>query len=174
VIYVLYTIHVLVCVFLILVVLLQQGKGADLSVFGGGSTQTAFGSRGATTFLHKLTVASFVIFVLTTLAIGIPQFGGSGSVLRGAAGGKGAAGARKTPATAPGRQAPGAPGAAPKAVPAGPAGVPAAPAGQGKVPAPAAPAGQGGAPPPPKAPAPAAPGAPAGGAPPPKAPGSSR
>ena len=55
-IYLLYAIHVLVCVFLILVVLLQQGKGADLSVFGGGSTQTAFGARGATTLLHKLTV----------------------------------------------------------------------------------------------------------------------
>jgi preprotein translocase subunit SecG len=163
VIYVLYTIHVLVCVFLILVVLLQQGKGADLSVFGGGSTQTAFGSRGATTFLHKLTVASFVIFVLTTLAIGIPQFGGGGSVLRGATAGKGAAGARKTPATAPGRQAP---AAAPKAVPARPAGVPA------PVAAPGAPAGQGeaAAAPKAKAPASAAPGAPTGGAPPPKAP----
>ena len=71
----LYTIHVLVCIFLILVVLLQQGKGADLSVFGGGSTQTAFGARGATTLLHKLTVGSFIVFTLTTLAIGIRQAG---------------------------------------------------------------------------------------------------
>ncbi len=70
-IYVLYAIHVIVCLFLILVVLLQQGKGADLSVFGGGSTQTAFGARGATTLLHKLTVTSFVVFVVTTLAISI-------------------------------------------------------------------------------------------------------
>jgi preprotein translocase subunit SecG len=85
VIYLLYTVHVLVCVFLILVVLLQQGKGADLSPFGGGSTQAAFGARGATTFLHKLTVASFIVFVLTTLAIGIPQFGGTGSVVKGMA-----------------------------------------------------------------------------------------
>jgi preprotein translocase subunit SecG len=73
VIYLLYTIHVIVCVFLILVVLLQQGKGADLSVFGGGSTQTAFGARGATTLLHKLTVISFAVFVLTTLLIGVPR-----------------------------------------------------------------------------------------------------
>lgn len=72
-IYLLYAIHVIVCIFLILVVLLQQGKGADLSVFGGGSTQAAFGARGATTLLHKLTVASFVVFILTTLLIGIPQ-----------------------------------------------------------------------------------------------------
>ena len=72
-IYVLYTIHIIVCIFLILVVLLQQGKGADLSVFGGGSTQAAFGSRGATTLLHKLTVISFIVFILTTLLIGIPE-----------------------------------------------------------------------------------------------------
>lgn len=72
-IYLLYTVHVIVCVFLILVVLLQQGKGADLSVFGGGTTQAAFGARGATTLLHKLTVISFAIFILTTLLIGIPQ-----------------------------------------------------------------------------------------------------
>ena len=51
-IYLLYTIHVIVCIFLILVVLLQQGKGADLSVFGVGSTQAAFGARGATTLLQ--------------------------------------------------------------------------------------------------------------------------
>lgn len=75
----LYTIHVLVCIFLILVVLLQQGKGADLSVFGGGSTQTAFGARGATTLLHKLTVGSFIVFTLTTLAIGIREAGPGGA-----------------------------------------------------------------------------------------------
>jgi len=107
VIYLLYTVHVLVCVFLILVVLLQQGKGADLSVFGGGSTQTAFGARGATTFLHKLTVASFIIFVLTTLAIGIPQLGGAGSVMKGAASaGKGTTGNRALPRPKPAPAAP--------------------------------------------------------------------
>lgn len=69
----LYTIHVLICFFLIAVVLLQQGKGADLSVFGGGATQTAFGARGAATVLHKMTVISFVLFILTTLGIGVYQ-----------------------------------------------------------------------------------------------------
>jgi preprotein translocase subunit SecG len=78
VIYFLYTVHILVSIFLILVVLLQQGKGADLSVFGGGTTQTAFGARGATTLLHKLTVASFVIFTLTTLSIGLVKAGPEG------------------------------------------------------------------------------------------------
>jgi len=69
VIYLLYALHVLLCVFLILVVLLQQGKGADLSVFGGGATMTAFGARSATTLLHRLTVGGFVGFVLTTMLI---------------------------------------------------------------------------------------------------------
>ena len=46
------TVYVIICFFLILVVLLQQGKGADIAgAFGGGSSQTAFGARGATTFL---------------------------------------------------------------------------------------------------------------------------
>jgi len=80
--YVLYTIHVVICLFLIMVVLLQQGKGADLSVFGGGGTQTAFGARGAATLLHKLTVFSFVGFIFTTIGIGFLKSGGtSGSVM---------------------------------------------------------------------------------------------
>jgi len=62
--------HTIICLFLILVVLLQQGKGADLSVFGGGSTQAVFGARGAATLLHKLTVAGFVGFIITTIGIG--------------------------------------------------------------------------------------------------------
>lgn len=76
-IYLLYTIHIVISLFLIAIVLLQQGKGADLSVFGGGATQTAFGARGATTLLHKLTVSAFVGFILTTLAIGFLQAGGT-------------------------------------------------------------------------------------------------
>lgn len=81
--YVLVPLHIIICIFLILVVLLQQGKGADLSVFGGGSTQTAFGARGATTLLHKLTVTSFVLFIVTTMLIGIFQSDSGGSLLRG-------------------------------------------------------------------------------------------
>ncbi len=78
-IYIVYAIHVVICLFLILVVLLQQGKGADLSVFGGGTTQAAFGARGAATILHKMTVAGFVGFILTTMAIGFLQTGSSQS-----------------------------------------------------------------------------------------------
>ena len=83
-IYLLYTLHVIICLFLILVVLLQQGKGADLSVFGGGSTMAAFGARSATNLLHRLTVGAFVAFILTTL--GIAYFKGhveGSSVMRG-------------------------------------------------------------------------------------------
>jgi preprotein translocase subunit SecG len=73
VIYLLYALHVVLCLFLILVVLLQQGKGADLSVFGGGATMTAFGARSATTMLHRMTVGAFVGFVVTTMAIAYMQ-----------------------------------------------------------------------------------------------------
>lgn len=71
IIYLLYTVHVMICLFLILVVLLQQGKGADLSVFGGGATQAAFGPRGGASLLHKLTVGAFVAFIVTTISIGL-------------------------------------------------------------------------------------------------------
>ncbi|HXU30374.1 MAG TPA: preprotein translocase subunit SecG [Thermoanaerobaculia bacterium] len=97
-IYLFYTVHIIVCVFLILVVLLQQGKGADLSVFGGGATQTVFGARGATTLLHKLTVSSFIIFIFTTLAIAVVQRREAGSsVMKGVAAKTGAT--KTAPAT---------------------------------------------------------------------------
>lgn len=105
-IYLLYALHVLVCIFLILVVLLQQGKGADLSVFGGGSTQTAFGSRGATTLLHKLTVGSFIVFILTTLLIGLPTIRRSGTVMDDV---ESSAPAASTPADTPAEPSPTAP-----------------------------------------------------------------
>lgn len=81
-IYLIYTVHIVVCIFLILVVLLQQGKGADLSVFGGGSTQTVFGARGAATFLHKMTVFGFIAFTLTTISIGLLSGSATSSVFR--------------------------------------------------------------------------------------------
>ena len=81
-IFVLYTLHIIVCLFLILVILLQQGSGADLSVFGGGSTQAAFGARGATQVVHKLTVWGFIAFILLTLTIAVMQGGATGSIVR--------------------------------------------------------------------------------------------
>lgn len=62
--------HVLVCLVIILVVLLQRGKGAEIgAVFGGGASSTVFGSRGAGNFLTKITVASAVIFMITSLSL---------------------------------------------------------------------------------------------------------
>ena len=81
--YIIYTIHVVICLFLIMVVLLQQGSGADLSVFGGGATQTAFGARSATNLLHKLTLAGFVGFILTTIAFGFLKSDSSASSVMG-------------------------------------------------------------------------------------------
>ncbi len=64
--------HVGVCVFLILVVLLQTGKSADLAgAFGGGGSQTALGSRGAATILTKLTTTAAVLFMVTSLTLAI-------------------------------------------------------------------------------------------------------
>ncbi len=74
--------HVIISIFLILVVLVQQGKGADLAgAFGGGGSQTAFGARGATTLLHKLTTAFFVLFVLTSISLAILQAHPRGSIM---------------------------------------------------------------------------------------------
>jgi preprotein translocase subunit SecG len=66
-------IHIVACLFLIGVVLLQQGKGSDLASAFGGGTQTVFGARGSVTLLHKLTTAGFVIFILTSIFLGIFQ-----------------------------------------------------------------------------------------------------
>ena len=67
--YVVPVIHVLACLFLIVVVLLQTGKGADMgAVFGGGS-QTLFGSGGAGNFLTKLTTGMAIAFMATSLIL---------------------------------------------------------------------------------------------------------
>jgi preprotein translocase subunit SecG len=76
-------VYVVVCVFLILVVLLQQGKGADIAgAFGGGGTQTAFGARGATTLLHKLTTGAFVAFILISLVLTVLESRPRSSVIK--------------------------------------------------------------------------------------------
>lgn len=62
-------IHVLTCLFLIAVVLLQQGKGADMGAVFGGSSQTLFGSSGAGNFLTRLTTGMAVMFMVTSLTL---------------------------------------------------------------------------------------------------------
>ncbi len=65
-------IHIIVSVFLILVVLLQTGKRADLAgAFGGGGSQTAFGPRSAATWLSKATTGAAVVFMLTSLSLAV-------------------------------------------------------------------------------------------------------
>ncbi len=119
--------YVFICFFLILVVLLQQGKGADIAgAFGGGGTQTAFGARGATTLLHKLTTGAFIGFIAIALLLTVLGARPRSSVIK------------SLPAKASTRKAP-APGAS-----GGKAAVPAAPAPQApsqQAPAPKQPAG---------------------------------
>ena len=67
---VLTTLHVIVCIFLVAVVLLQRGKGAEIgAVFGGGASSTVFGSRGAGNFLTKLTTGSAIVYMITSLTL---------------------------------------------------------------------------------------------------------
>ena len=64
--------YIVVCLFLILVVLLQQGKGADVAAaFGAASSQVAFGPRGTVTLMHKLTTGSFVLFVALCIGLSV-------------------------------------------------------------------------------------------------------
>jgi preprotein translocase subunit SecG len=63
-------VHVAVCLALIAIVLLQQGKGADIgAAFGGGASQTVFGGRGAGSFLSKLTTGAAIVFMITSLTL---------------------------------------------------------------------------------------------------------
>lgn len=80
--------HVIVCLFLIGVVLIQQGKSADLAgAFGGQGSQTAFGPRGAANLLTKLTTWGAVLFMLisVSLTVLLARSSGDHSVLSGAA-----------------------------------------------------------------------------------------
>src|ERR1700733_15388479 len=70
--YLMLGIHIIVCIFLIIVVLLQSGKAADLAgAFGGMGSQTAFGPRGSATLLSKATTISAVLFMVTSLSLSI-------------------------------------------------------------------------------------------------------
>ena len=85
-IYLLVFIHIVVCFFLIGVVLLQTGKSADLAgAFGGQGSQTAFGPRGASNLLTKLTTYSAIVFMFTSIGLTIllSRSSGDHSVLQG-------------------------------------------------------------------------------------------
>jgi preprotein translocase subunit SecG len=81
--YLLYGIYVLACLFLILVVLLQSGKGGDVAAaFGGAGSQTAFGPRGAQKPLEKATIITAIVFMLLALIFSLPGVTGERSVVR--------------------------------------------------------------------------------------------
>lgn len=63
-------VHVIVCIFLIVIVLLQHGKGADMGAsFGGGSGKTVFGTEGPLPLLNKITTTSAIVFMLTSVTL---------------------------------------------------------------------------------------------------------
>ncbi|MBN2061422.1 MAG: preprotein translocase subunit SecG [Deltaproteobacteria bacterium] len=67
--YLIILVHVIVCLALIMIVLLQQGKGAGMGAAFGGSSQAVFGSTGAAPFLTKVTAAAAIVFMLTCLSL---------------------------------------------------------------------------------------------------------
>jgi preprotein translocase subunit SecG len=72
--FVLVTLHVIICALLIAVIMLQSGEAADLAgAFGGAGSQTAFGPRGAATFLSKATTWCAIMFMLTSMALTMHQ-----------------------------------------------------------------------------------------------------
>jgi preprotein translocase subunit SecG len=106
-------IHVAVCVFLILVILLQAGKGGGMAgLGGGGASQTVFGGRGSQTLLGKVTSAFAAIFMITSLTLAYQASKTASVVERGGAApfapAPGAP-APSAPAQAPAQQAPAAP-----------------------------------------------------------------
>jgi preprotein translocase subunit SecG len=110
-------IHILVCFFLIFIVLIQSGKGAELGAAFGGSSQTLFGARGAATLFSKLTTIAAVVFMITSLTLAVITSKGTSVV-------------RKVPVTEQRKAIPPAPGAGP--VQGQPSQQPAAPAAPSK------------------------------------------
>ena len=84
--YVTAAIYILVCLVLMLVILLQQGKGGDIAnAFGGGGSQAAFGARSGATVLSRATSILAVLFIVGALVLGIIGQRGPGSVVGGRA-----------------------------------------------------------------------------------------
>lgn len=131
--YVLIPLYVIICLFLILVVLLQQGKGADIAgAFGASSSQTTFGPRGATTVFERITTWAFVGFAVLAISISIlQQRSAKTSVMKGVESKKSAPAAPAPAKSAPAPAAPKAPAEAAPETPKAPA---------AEAPAPAAPA----------------------------------
>ena len=122
------TVHIVVSIMLIIAVLLQSGKGADMgAVFGGAGSQALFGSAGPADFLNKATRVLVVVFMITSLTLGFSTLKKpSQSIMQKAATSAPAAPAKSAPAGVPQQAAPAAP--LPAAAPSAPSAPPAAPA----------------------------------------------
>jgi preprotein translocase subunit SecG len=84
--YLVEALYVIVCLVLMLVILLQQGKGGDIAnAFGGGSSQAAFGARAGATVLSRATTVAAVLFIVGALVLGLIGKSGPGSVIGGRA-----------------------------------------------------------------------------------------
>ena len=120
--FMLVTLHIIICALLIVVIMLQSGEAADLAgAFGGAGSQTAFGPRGAATFLSKATTWCAIMFMLTSMALTMHQNSTAAST-----GSSVLQQFSKTSKSAPAVPAPTSPASAPAPAPAIPA--PAAPA----------------------------------------------
>ncbi len=98
--YLVTALYILVCVVLLMVILLQQGRGGDIaSAFGGSGSQTAFGARAGATLLTRITTVTAILFMLGAVVLGVLwQRGGGGSSIM--------SGQGPAPASAPARPAP--------------------------------------------------------------------
>lgn len=120
-------IHIIVCIALIMIVLLQTGKGADMgAAFGGGASQTLFGTTGASTFLSKATTAAAIIFMLTSLTLAYMGSNRSASSLIKEQPAPAEKATESIPEALPGGDATAAPAASDQAQPAAPESAPAA------------------------------------------------
>ena len=110
--YILYTLFILSCVVLVVVILLQPGKADAGALFSNTLSSTAFGPRGTASLLAKITIGAAVAFMLIALALGLPILSGSRSVLQSVP--ESAPVATPTPTPAP-QTSPAAPAASPAA-----------------------------------------------------------
>jgi preprotein translocase subunit SecG len=124
------TLHVLVCFLLVIVVMLQSGTAADLAgAFGGAGSQTAFGPRGAATFLSRATTWCAIVFMMTSMALSVKRAGPDAAAI----------GSLLEHTETPAQSTPSAPAKAPASTPAPAPTTAPAPASQSAPAAPAAP-----------------------------------
>jgi preprotein translocase subunit SecG len=111
--YILYSLFILSCIILVVVILLQPGKADAGALFSNTLSSTAFGPRGTASLLAKITIGAAAAFMLIALTLGLPLLSGSRSVLQSQP--ESAPTATATPTPVPSQQTPAAPAASPAA-----------------------------------------------------------